>query len=364
MVAYTSRSGWGASDWRSGIVYVDPAQRTHFLVHYHGGKPRHDRGAAMAREVEGIHFKNGWSGIGYNFLVGQDGNAFEGRGWNYIGAHCPGMNTRGFGVYVAVGVGEVPTDAALRTVRALYDEAKRRAGHALHASFHGAHFPTSCAGDFLNRWVRDGMPVHGGAGATTPPKATKPPAKPVAKGKVATDGILGPDTYRAMQKAIGTTADGTWGQSTRKALQRHLGVTADGIVGPGTIIALQRAVGASVDGIWGVSTTKALQKALNAGKFTQQKASTPKTGNALVVDGVRGPTTYRAIQKATGAKVDGLWGPDTIRALQKHLRVRVDGVLGASTIKALQRKVKVTADGVWDTDTTKALQQALRDGIL
>lgn len=34
----------------------------------------------------------GWDDIGYNFLVGGDGNAYEGRGWNKQGAHTKGFN--------------------------------------------------------------------------------------------------------------------------------------------------------------------------------------------------------------------------------------------------------------------------------
>ena len=30
--------------------------------------------------------------IGYNYLVGSDGRAYEGRGWGYEGAHTPGHN--------------------------------------------------------------------------------------------------------------------------------------------------------------------------------------------------------------------------------------------------------------------------------
>jgi peptidoglycan recognition protein len=31
----------------------------------------------------------GWSDIGYNFIVGEDGNVYEGRGWTKVGAHAP-----------------------------------------------------------------------------------------------------------------------------------------------------------------------------------------------------------------------------------------------------------------------------------
>ena len=35
---------------------------------------------------------NGWFDIGYNFIVGEDGNVYEGRGWTKIGAHSPGID--------------------------------------------------------------------------------------------------------------------------------------------------------------------------------------------------------------------------------------------------------------------------------
>lgn len=33
-----------------------------------------------------------WDDIGYNFLVGGDGNVYEGRGWDKQGAHTKGFN--------------------------------------------------------------------------------------------------------------------------------------------------------------------------------------------------------------------------------------------------------------------------------
>src|SRR4051812_7074846 len=81
------------------------------------------------------------------------------------------------------------------------------------------------------------------------------------------DGVFGPATIRALQRALGVAVDGQFGPVTQKALQSRLGVAADGVIGPITIRALQRRVGATVDGQWGPETTKALQRALNAGTF-------------------------------------------------------------------------------------------------
>ena len=38
-----------------------------------------------------------WNDIGYNFLIGADGDVFQGRGWDYLGSHCYGFNNRSIG---------------------------------------------------------------------------------------------------------------------------------------------------------------------------------------------------------------------------------------------------------------------------
>ncbi|XP_048733651.2 peptidoglycan recognition protein-like [Ostrea edulis] len=40
----------------------------------------------------------GWDNIGYNFLIGEDGNAYEGRGPDSIGAHTLGYNAFSIGI--------------------------------------------------------------------------------------------------------------------------------------------------------------------------------------------------------------------------------------------------------------------------
>lgn len=264
MKTITDRASWDARAWIGQPYSVPMSERTHFLVHYWGsGSPRNKSGAALAREVEAVHLANGWSGIGYNFVVGQDGGILEARGWGLVGAHCPGKNRTGIGVFVAVGGDDEPTDAAKASVVWLYAESQRRAGHSLTRGVHGDYYATACAGRILTPWVHAGMPTDGTV--VVKPKPTSKP-KPKPKGLVV-DGLLGPATYRALQKAVGSPADGIWGPATRRALQRHLGVTVDGIVGRNTNRALQRKVGSPADGIWGRNTTKALQRALNKGTF-------------------------------------------------------------------------------------------------
>lgn len=47
-----------------------------------------------------ICFFPGWADIGYNFLVGEDGHIYEGRGWETLGAHTGEWNPVSFGICV------------------------------------------------------------------------------------------------------------------------------------------------------------------------------------------------------------------------------------------------------------------------
>jgi hypothetical protein len=109
-------------------------------------------------------------------------------------------------------------------------------------------------------WVRMSIVAARSNIAEAPaPVQPTPPIRP----QLDEDGILGPQTYRALQRVIGTTPDGAWGPLSKRALQRWLGVTQDGIIGRQTVTALQQRVGARVDGQWGPATTRALQHYLN-----------------------------------------------------------------------------------------------------
>ena len=62
----------------------------------------------------------GWSDIGYNFLVGEDGNAYEGRGWDRVGAHASSYNSVSLGISVIGSFStKLPHSAALDVVQQL-----------------------------------------------------------------------------------------------------------------------------------------------------------------------------------------------------------------------------------------------------
>ncbi|WP_244894036.1 peptidoglycan recognition protein family protein [Planobispora rosea] len=149
----TTRAGWNAA--KAGTVYkVTWDERKEFVVHHTAG-PK----TQTPKQIQAFHMgpERGWSDVGYNFLVDQHGVVYEGRGWLGVGAHCPGHNRSGIGV-AYIGDNN-PTDEAKKSIRALYDEACRRAGRKLAKRGHGQLYSTSCPGGKLQSWVNQGMPV-------------------------------------------------------------------------------------------------------------------------------------------------------------------------------------------------------------
>ncbi|MFC7486233.1 transglycosylase family protein [Knoellia sp. CPCC 206453] len=79
----------------------------------------------------------------------------------------------------------------------------------------------------------------------------------------------------------------------------------------------------------------------------------------LVVDGVKGPATRRAIESWIGGSVNASLGKADMRLLEKKVGGSVNGSFERSDVRRLQRLVGSTADGSWGPKTTAALQRHL-----
>ncbi len=129
-----SRSGWGADEGlRRGRPDFAPLNRV--IVHHTVTATDEPDPAARIRAIHAFHVRgNGWSDIGYNFVVDQAGRIYEGRaggngptgedgsGRGVIGAHANGHNTGSVGVAILGTFSDdraTPSDAALDAVAAV-----------------------------------------------------------------------------------------------------------------------------------------------------------------------------------------------------------------------------------------------------
>jgi N-acetylmuramoyl-L-alanine amidase len=112
-----TRAEWGARAPTSITYISQPVPRV--FVHHTAGASCSTQAACSAevRSIQNYHMDtNGWSDIGYNFLIGEDGNAYEGRGWDRVGAHASDYNSVALGFSVMGTYSTTPPNAAAQTV--------------------------------------------------------------------------------------------------------------------------------------------------------------------------------------------------------------------------------------------------------
>jgi len=165
-----TRAQWNARPPTS-ITYISLPVPRYFVHHTEGSAcTTESTCASIVRGIQNYHMdSNGWSDIGYNFLVGEDGNAYEGRGWDRVGAHSPNYNSVALGVSVIGSyTSRNPNAAALTATQQLISCGismnKLSASYSLHGHRDGTC--TSCPGDTLyatiKTWPRYGGQLAGG----------------------------------------------------------------------------------------------------------------------------------------------------------------------------------------------------------
>lgn len=141
----------------------EPVFPTHLIIHHSAGSNSSSDWAAVVRSIWNFHVNvNGWSDIGYNWLIDPDGRIYIGRGDDILGAHFCGKNSNTLGTCVMGDFTLVqPKPAAIDALSSLYAwKACAEEIDPLGSSFHpasGAVIPnvsghrqscqTSCPGD-------------------------------------------------------------------------------------------------------------------------------------------------------------------------------------------------------------------------
>uniref|UniRef100_A0A8D0L284 Peptidoglycan-recognition protein n=1 Tax=Sphenodon punctatus TaxID=8508 RepID=A0A8D0L284_SPHPU len=151
-----SRSQWGAQRSQCGTNLK--TQRPNVIIHHTAGGSCNSL-TTCSRVLKGIqsYHRNtlGWCDIGYNFLIGEDGRVYEGRGWSKMGAHAKNWNSLSLGISF---MDKAPRAAALSAARSLIQCAVKR--NVLRTSYtlkgHRNVRPTACPGNALyniiSRW--------------------------------------------------------------------------------------------------------------------------------------------------------------------------------------------------------------------
>lgn len=192
-----SRSEWGSRSTGTP-TYVEPSRRKYFTLHYDGDVPLTKTGPTVPRGIQAFHMNTrGWRDIGYNFVIDQAGNIYEGRGWDVLGAHASAAgNAVGIGVQVHIGGDQKPSQAALNALDWLWDQCSLRFGRRLPLAGHRDFIPTSCPGTPLYNIVKSGrIPT---TGTVSPAPAT--PATPVIPTKKE-EFDMDPNEFKKLVKA-------------------------------------------------------------------------------------------------------------------------------------------------------------------
>ncbi|KAM9326279.1 peptidoglycan recognition protein 1-like [Gastrophryne carolinensis] len=113
---------------------------------------------AQMRNVQHYHRNvKGWCDIGYNFLIGEDGRVYEGRGWRTLGTHSGEHNGRSIAIsFMGNFMGRAPNMAALSAAQKLIScgVAKHHIKRSYVLKGHRDVNPTLSPGDALYRVIR------------------------------------------------------------------------------------------------------------------------------------------------------------------------------------------------------------------
>lgn len=120
------------SVWRNGLnppSYTPSKSNTSHIIVHHAATSNSDTDPYQTVRNIYVHHTqvNGWSDIGYNYLIGRDGTIFQGRDSKglfdpdyTIGAHMCGKNAYTMGICMLGNyVSEAPTEAALNSLSKL-----------------------------------------------------------------------------------------------------------------------------------------------------------------------------------------------------------------------------------------------------
>ncbi|XP_076651781.1 peptidoglycan recognition protein S3 [Halictus rubicundus] len=111
------RTQWSSAEAKSINYLILPLP---YVIIVHTSGPTCSTRSQCTTVAEGIrtyHMDSlNWHDIGYSFLIGGDGNVYEGTGWNREGAHTFGYNKKSVGIAFMGNFQETPASETMLNV--------------------------------------------------------------------------------------------------------------------------------------------------------------------------------------------------------------------------------------------------------
>lgn len=238
---------------------------THIVIH-HAASARD----LSATQIHNMHLNNGWSGIGYHFVVRQNGIIERGRPEDKLGAHCANANSNRLGICFA---GNFDVNKM--------NETQLNAGKEL-IEFLKRKYPNA-------KLIRHKDVIK---------QSTACPGKYFPFDEVTKDSETKPTTIQKQLWEISITGEEV------KSLQRVLNI--------------------KVDGYFGNDTLKACNTLRQSGAYSsvvfQMQTRLNKLGYSFKCDGYFGPTTLKNVKSFQSSRKlvdDGIVGNNTWKELYK-----------------------------------------------
>lgn len=113
-----------------------------------------DRDNVDAAEIHKWHLQNGWSGIGYHYVIKRDGTVENGRPEYWQGAHARRVNSESLGICL-VGRDKF-TDEQIKTLETLLKKLKGKYENAKIIGHHEVDPKRNCPNfDVQNWWSKE-----------------------------------------------------------------------------------------------------------------------------------------------------------------------------------------------------------------
>jgi N-acetyl-anhydromuramyl-L-alanine amidase AmpD len=101
-----SRLEWGAMEPKKRLIRIFPDK---IIIHHHGFKTKQTkvktserfRGKETIKYLQQVHMnKYGFVDIGFHFIIGPNGDIYEGRALDFAGCHCEHHNNHSIGILI------------------------------------------------------------------------------------------------------------------------------------------------------------------------------------------------------------------------------------------------------------------------